>query len=134
MYRFVNSPSASAAVAAANNLIKTRASSVLTNSPKKTLVQALTSNARSTSTSSTTPAAVSSAVNKGVDQKQYSTAPAAAEPFLNGSSSAYVEEMYNSWLQDPTSVHAVRHLHKSPLVYLQYRSGRQVHFKFCCFI
>ncbi|XP_063701924.1 2-oxoglutarate dehydrogenase complex component E1 isoform X3 [Culicoides brevitarsis] len=30
----------------------------------------------------------------------------AAEPFLNGSSSAYVEEMYNAWLKDPTSVHA----------------------------
>lgn len=32
---------------------------------------------------------------------------AAAEPFLNGSSSSYVEEMYNSWLRDPTSVHVV---------------------------
>jgi 2-oxoglutarate dehydrogenase E1 component len=31
----------------------------------------------------------------------------AAEPFLNGSSSVYVEEMYNSWLQDPKNVHAV---------------------------
>ncbi|XP_026729993.1 2-oxoglutarate dehydrogenase, mitochondrial isoform X2 [Trichoplusia ni] len=30
----------------------------------------------------------------------------AAEPFLNGSSSAYVENMYNSWLTDPNSVHA----------------------------
>ncbi|KAI8428544.1 hypothetical protein MSG28_007312, partial [Choristoneura fumiferana] len=30
----------------------------------------------------------------------------AAEPFLNGSSSAYVETMYNSWLSDPNSVHA----------------------------
>lgn len=27
------------------------------------------------------------------------------EPFLNGSSSVYLEEMYNSWLQDPGSVH-----------------------------
>ena len=34
-------------------------------------------------------------------------APVAAEPFLNGSSSTYVEEMYNSWLQDPNSVHKV---------------------------
>ena len=32
---------------------------------------------------------------------------AAAEPFLNGSSSTYVEEMYESWRQDPTSVHKV---------------------------
>ncbi|XP_024944925.1 2-oxoglutarate dehydrogenase, mitochondrial isoform X3 [Cephus cinctus] len=31
--------------------------------------------------------------------------PAAAEPFLNGNSSSYVEEMYNAWLQDPHSVH-----------------------------
>ncbi|XP_011873003.1 PREDICTED: 2-oxoglutarate dehydrogenase, mitochondrial isoform X2 [Vollenhovia emeryi] len=30
---------------------------------------------------------------------------AATEPFLNGSSSNYVEEMYNAWLQDPNSVH-----------------------------
>lgn len=30
---------------------------------------------------------------------------AATEPFLNGSSSSYVEEMYNAWLQDPNSVH-----------------------------
>ncbi|KAK3858902.1 hypothetical protein Pcinc_034936 [Petrolisthes cinctipes] len=29
----------------------------------------------------------------------------AAEPFLNGSSSNYVEEMYNAWLHDPKSVH-----------------------------
>lgn len=29
----------------------------------------------------------------------------AAEPFLNGSSSNYVEEMYTAWLQDPKSVH-----------------------------
>lgn len=31
----------------------------------------------------------------------------ATEPFLNGSSSSYVEEMYNAWLQDPHSVHIV---------------------------
>lgn len=31
----------------------------------------------------------------------------ATEPFLNGSSSSYVEEMYNSWLRDPSSVHVV---------------------------
>ncbi|XP_049794378.1 2-oxoglutarate dehydrogenase complex component E1-like isoform X2 [Schistocerca nitens] len=33
------------------------------------------------------------------------SASVAAEPFLNGSSSAYVEEMYNAWLADPKSVH-----------------------------
>lgn len=31
----------------------------------------------------------------------------ATEPFLNGCSSSYVEEMYNAWLQDPHSVHVV---------------------------
>lgn len=36
------------------------------------------------------------------------TAPVAAEPFLNGTSSNYVEEMYYSWLEDPKSVHKVR--------------------------
>lgn len=34
-------------------------------------------------------------------------AKAAQEPFLNGSSSVYVEEMYRSWLKDPGSVHKV---------------------------
>lgn len=46
-----------------------------------------------------------------LSKRHYSAAPppppAAAEPFLNGSSSVYVEEMYNSWIQDPKSVHAV---------------------------
>ena len=32
-----------------------------------------------------------------------------AEPFLNGSSSNYVEEMYNAWLEDHNSVHKVSH-------------------------
>ncbi|XP_028154178.1 2-oxoglutarate dehydrogenase complex component E1 isoform X2 [Diabrotica virgifera virgifera] len=32
--------------------------------------------------------------------------PAASEPFLNGSSGQYVEDMYNAWLVDPSSVHA----------------------------
>ncbi|XP_037827006.1 2-oxoglutarate dehydrogenase, mitochondrial-like isoform X2 [Lucilia sericata] len=30
---------------------------------------------------------------------------AAAEPFANGTTASYVEEMYNNWLRDPTSVH-----------------------------
>lgn len=32
---------------------------------------------------------------------------AATEPFINGTSSSYVEEMYNAWLTDPQSVHVV---------------------------
>ncbi|XP_050306618.1 2-oxoglutarate dehydrogenase complex component E1 isoform X2 [Anthonomus grandis grandis] len=39
-------------------------------------------------------------------QCRYYNVPAAAEPFLNGSSSQYVEDMYNAWLRDPASVHA----------------------------
>lgn len=42
-----------------------------------------------------------------VHQKRHYNAPVATEPFLNGSSSAYVEEMYNAWLRDPKSVHVV---------------------------
>ncbi|XP_059470554.1 2-oxoglutarate dehydrogenase complex component E1 isoform X2 [Neocloeon triangulifer] len=38
--------------------------------------------------------------------KRWYNAPVATEPFLNGSSGSYVEEMYNSWLADPKSVHA----------------------------
>ena len=34
-----------------------------------------------------------------------SSSAASAEPFLNGSSSSYVEEMYESWRADPSSVH-----------------------------
>ena len=39
--------------------------------------------------------------------RNYAT-QAAAEPFLSGSSSIYVEEMYISWEKDPNTVHKVR--------------------------
>jgi len=42
-----------------------------------------------------------------VSTTRHYNAPVATEPFLNGSSSAYVEEMYNAWLADPKSVHVV---------------------------
>lgn len=32
-----------------------------------------------------------------------------AEPFLNGTSSIYLEEMYYAWLEDPKNVHKVRY-------------------------
>jgi len=38
-------------------------------------------------------------------QRAAVAAAAKAEPFLNGTSSVYVEEMYESWLEDPDSVH-----------------------------
>ena len=42
-------------------------------------------------------------------ERNYAT-QAAAEPFLSGSSSIYVEEMYSAWQKDPSSVHKVRHV------------------------
>lgn len=36
------------------------------------------------------------------------SSPVASEPFLNGTSSNYVEEMYYAWLENPKSVHKVR--------------------------
>ena len=38
---------------------------------------------------------------------QQTAALVAQEPFLNGSSGNYVEEMYLSWKEDPKSVHRV---------------------------
>ena len=38
--------------------------------------------------------------------RRYGTA-VGAEPFINGTSSSYVEEMYDSWKEDPSSVHKV---------------------------
>ena len=40
-------------------------------------------------------------------QKAAVAAAAKAEPFLSGTSSVYMEEMYESWLIDPESVHKV---------------------------
>lgn len=34
--------------------------------------------------------------------------PVSAEPSLDASSAGYLEDMYNSWLKDPGSVHSVR--------------------------
>lgn len=49
---------------------------------------------------------------------QQTAALVAQEPFLNGSSSNYVEEMYLSWKEDPKSVHRVCHLSVSwPRIY-----------------
>lgn len=39
-----------------------------------------------------------------ISSRQQSSSPA-AEPFLNGASANYVEEMYRSWQEDPKSVH-----------------------------
>lgn len=39
---------------------------------------------------------------------QQTAAIVAKESFINGSSSNYVEEMYASWLENPSSVHKVR--------------------------
>uniref|UniRef100_A0A8B9KUZ9 2-oxoglutarate dehydrogenase complex component E1 n=1 Tax=Astyanax mexicanus TaxID=7994 RepID=A0A8B9KUZ9_ASTMX len=48
--------------------------------------------------------AVTPLLNTNLPSRRY-TAPVAAEPFLNGTSSNYVEEMYYAWLENPKSVH-----------------------------
>ena len=51
---------------------------------------------------------------------QQTAALVAQEPFLNGSSSNYVEEMYLSWKEDPKSVHRVSYASVSwPRMYTQ---------------
>ncbi|XP_055518413.1 2-oxoglutarate dehydrogenase complex component E1 isoform X2 [Leucoraja erinacea] len=45
------------------------------------------------------------AVSRTFQQWRFYTAPVAAEPFLSGTSSNYVEEMYFAWLENPQSVH-----------------------------
>ncbi|XP_038638587.1 2-oxoglutarate dehydrogenase-like, mitochondrial isoform X3 [Scyliorhinus canicula] len=44
------------------------------------------------------------AAMRAVSQNRHS-APGALEPFLNGSNSNYLEEMYDAWLANPKSVH-----------------------------
>ncbi|XP_043537559.1 2-oxoglutarate dehydrogenase, mitochondrial-like [Chiloscyllium plagiosum] len=44
-------------------------------------------------------------VSRTFQQGRFYTAPVAAEPFLSGTSSNYVEEMYFAWLENPQSVH-----------------------------
>uniref|UniRef100_A0AAY4CU83 2-oxoglutarate dehydrogenase complex component E1 n=1 Tax=Denticeps clupeoides TaxID=299321 RepID=A0AAY4CU83_9TELE len=45
------------------------------------------------------------ALTRTFQPNRHYTAPVAAEPFLNGTSSNYVEEMYYAWLENPKSVH-----------------------------
>ncbi|XP_042200466.1 2-oxoglutarate dehydrogenase, mitochondrial isoform X2 [Callorhinchus milii] len=45
------------------------------------------------------------AVSRTFQQGRFYTLPVAAEPFLSGTSSNYVEEMYFAWLENPQSVH-----------------------------
>ena len=52
-------------------------------------------------------------------KRNYAT-QAAAEPFLSGSSSVYVEEMYSAWQRDPNSVHKVSCFHHSMIHHLIY--------------
>lgn len=50
--------------------------------------------------------AASSPLAQTVKRAQSSAASAVkAEPFMNATSSVYIEEMYSAWKQDPTSVH-----------------------------
>ncbi|KAK7579718.1 hypothetical protein V9T40_000347 [Parthenolecanium corni] len=47
----------------------------------------------------------SSSRNFATSRVRLRSTEVSAEPFLNGSSSSYVEEMYNAWLENPKSVH-----------------------------
>lgn len=46
----------------------------------------------------------------GVISTRLCSVPASQESFLSGSSANYVEDMYNAWLKDPASVHAVSNI------------------------
>lgn len=43
----------------------------------------------------------------GVMSTRVYSAPPTQDSFLSGASANYVEDMYNAWLRDPSSVHAV---------------------------
>lgn len=58
---------------------------------------------RQSQSAPTTP--VKRRITTEAGSKNYAAAAAAAESFLSGSSSIYVEEMYESWRADPKSVH-----------------------------
>lgn len=49
----------------------------------------------------------SPAAAAGVASTRLYSVPASQESFLSGASANYVEDMYNAWLKDPSSVHAV---------------------------
>uniref|UniRef100_A0A8C7NC69 2-oxoglutarate dehydrogenase complex component E1 n=1 Tax=Oncorhynchus kisutch TaxID=8019 RepID=A0A8C7NC69_ONCKI len=57
-----------------------------------------------TNTSFARPMAVGGALRTFEPIRSYTTS-VSAEPFLNGTSSNYVEEMYYAWLENPRSVH-----------------------------
>ena len=63
--------------------------------------QRLANNATAGVTARASPSAMMSSASPPPPE-----AAAAAESFLNASSGAYVDEMYDSWSRDPTSVHA----------------------------
>lgn len=48
-------------------------------------------------------------INKNIllTPKRYYAAPTSIEAFPTGHSSQYIEDMYNAWLENPASVHAV---------------------------
>ena len=60
---------------------------------------------RKCQSASTTPVKRRITTDAGSSNYAAAAAAAAAESFLSGSSSIYVEEMYESWRADPKSVH-----------------------------
>merc|ERR1712223_1443158 len=61
---------------------------------------------KATSVVGVTARASPSAMMSSASPPPPAEASAAAESFLNASSGAYIDEMYDSWSRDPTSVHA----------------------------
>merc|ERR1719204_2912629 len=63
------------------------------------------------------PAGTNVAANPGETQRSVFTSSvlssASAEPFLSGTSSVYLEEMFEAWKRDPSSVHLSWHAYFS---------------------
>ncbi|KAF9351899.1 2-oxoglutarate dehydrogenase E1 component [Mortierella sp. AD094] len=60
---------------------------------------------RSSLARTTAPVATLMSIRKASSSAAKDDLPAAKDAFLQGNSASYVEEMYASWLKDPTSVH-----------------------------
>lgn len=67
---------------------------------------------------------VPSSVNLVNNSRRFYVTKVAQEPFLNGSSSVYVEEMYKAWLANPSSVHQVSNAPKKCLFLTSYLLSR----------
>lgn len=76
-----------------------------------------------------------SAITEGSRTCQPSRQLNTSEPFLKGTSSNYVEEMYSAWLQNPKSVHKVQYAStltcKNPILFQRVQEGNTQPQTFC---